>query len=157
MKCRAGVKGPGTTVAIAWPPLYSSLGGQVITMMGIEERTFQPLPENVSPEALVPQDSRYYDHYVVDGGKARITLNALVTPFEVTENAPMLDLLWRRTFRWQIHPKQPTSDTARVMVLPSSTRDFSGAPVADPEPSRCPSYLGSLRPAPGMVVAWARR
>jgi transposase len=26
----------------------------------------------------------YYTHYVVDGGKARIILNALVTPFEVT-------------------------------------------------------------------------
>jgi hypothetical protein len=35
----------------------------------------------------------YYAHYVVDGGKARMILNALVTPFEVTENAPMLDLL----------------------------------------------------------------
>ena len=54
----------------------------------------------------------YYDHYVVDGGTARIILNALVTPFEVTENAPMLDLLWRSTFRWQIHPKQVTGDTA---------------------------------------------
>jgi transposase len=54
----------------------------------------------------------YYAHYVVDGGKARIILNALVTPFEVTENAPMLDLLWRTSFRWQIHPKQVTGDTA---------------------------------------------
>jgi hypothetical protein len=48
----------------------------------------------------------------VDGGKARIILNALVTPFEVTENAPMLDLLWRTTFRWKLHPKQLTGDTA---------------------------------------------
>jgi transposase len=31
----------------------------------------------------------FYNHYVVDGGKSRIILNALVTPFEVTENAPM--------------------------------------------------------------------
>jgi len=54
----------------------------------------------------------YYDHYVVDGGKARIILNALVTPFEVTENQPMLDLLWRTSFRWRIHPKQVTGDTA---------------------------------------------
>jgi hypothetical protein len=46
----------------------------------------------------------YYTHYVVDGGKARIILNALVTPFEVTENQPMLDLLWRTSFRWHIHP-----------------------------------------------------
>lgn len=54
----------------------------------------------------------YYTHYVVDGGKARIILNALVTPFEVTENQPMLDLLWRTSFRWKIHPRQVTGDTA---------------------------------------------
>lgn len=54
----------------------------------------------------------YYTHYVVDGGKARIILNALVTPFEVTENQPMLDLLWRTSFRWKLHPKQVTGDTA---------------------------------------------
>jgi len=54
----------------------------------------------------------YYNHYVVDGGKTRIILNALVTPFEVTENAPMLDLLWRTSFRWKLHPIQVTGDTA---------------------------------------------
>ena len=54
----------------------------------------------------------YYAHYVVDGGKARIILNALVTPFEVTENAPMLDLLWRSVFRWRLRPAQVTGDTA---------------------------------------------
>jgi transposase len=54
----------------------------------------------------------YYTHYVVDGGKARIILNALVTPFEVTENQPMLDLLWRTSFRWKIGPRQVTGDTA---------------------------------------------
>jgi len=35
----------------------------------------------------------YHDHYVVDGGKARIILTALVTPAEVQENQPALDLL----------------------------------------------------------------
>jgi transposase len=54
----------------------------------------------------------YYTHYVVDGGTARIILNALVTPFEVTENQPMLDLLWRSSFRWKIAPRQVTGDTA---------------------------------------------
>ena len=48
----------------------------------------------------------------MDGGKSRIILNALVTPFEVTENAPMLDLLWRTSLRWKLHPKQVTGDTA---------------------------------------------
>jgi transposase len=52
----------------------------------------------------------YQVHNVVDGGKARIILNALVTPSEVTENRPMLDLLWSTIFRWRIHPRQVTGD-----------------------------------------------
>ncbi len=35
----------------------------------------------------------YHDHYVVDGGKRRIILAALVTPADVMENQPMRDLL----------------------------------------------------------------
>ena len=35
----------------------------------------------------------YHDHIVVDGGKRRIILAALVTPADVMENQPMLDLL----------------------------------------------------------------
>jgi hypothetical protein len=42
----------------------------------------------------------YHAHYVVDGGKARVILNVLVTPADVMENQPMLDLLWRTRFRW---------------------------------------------------------
>lgn len=48
----------------------------------------------------------YHDHYVVDGGKQRIVLAALVTPADVMENQPMQDLLWRVRFRWQLHPKR---------------------------------------------------
>jgi transposase len=53
----------------------------------------------------------YHTHYVVDGGKARIILQALVTLSEVQDNQPMLDLLWRVCFRWRLHPKQVTGDT----------------------------------------------
>jgi hypothetical protein len=56
-------------------------------------------------------DLGYHDHYVVDGGKARIILAALVTPAEVRENLPALDLLWRVCFRWKLRPKQVTGDT----------------------------------------------
>jgi len=42
----------------------------------------------------------YQMHYVVDGGKARVILQVLVTPSEVMDNQPMLDLLWRVRFRW---------------------------------------------------------
>jgi hypothetical protein len=54
----------------------------------------------------------YHDHDVVDGGRARIVLAALVTPAEVRENLPALDLLWRVCFRWKLRPKQVTGDTA---------------------------------------------
>ncbi len=53
----------------------------------------------------------YHTHYVVDGGKNRVILNVLVTPSEVMENQPMLDLLWRTRFRWKLRPKQVTGDT----------------------------------------------
>jgi transposase len=44
-------------------------------------------------------DMGYHTHYVVDGGKARIILDVLVTPSEVMDNQPMLDLLWRVRIR----------------------------------------------------------
>ena len=53
----------------------------------------------------------YQDHYVVDGGWARIILTALVTPAEVQENQPALDLLWQARFRWKLRPRQMTGDT----------------------------------------------
>jgi transposase len=53
----------------------------------------------------------YQDHYVVDGGRARIILVALVTPAEVQENQPALDLLWRARFRWKLWPRHVTGDT----------------------------------------------
>jgi transposase len=40
----------------------------------------------------------YLTHYVVDGGKARVILDALVTGAEVTENLPMQEMLFRSTF-----------------------------------------------------------
>ena len=53
----------------------------------------------------------YHDHYVVDGGKARVILSALVTPADVMENAPLRDLLWRVCFRRKLRPRQVTGDT----------------------------------------------
>jgi hypothetical protein len=53
----------------------------------------------------------YHDHYVVDGGKRRSILAALVTPADVMENVPMGDLLWRVCFRRMIWPHQVTGDT----------------------------------------------
>ena len=43
-------------------------------------------------------DMGYRTHYVVDGGRARIIVAALVTPSEVMDNQPMLDLHRPRPF-----------------------------------------------------------
>jgi hypothetical protein len=53
----------------------------------------------------------YHDHYVVDGGKRRIILAALVTPANVMENVPLRDILWRVCFRRKLRPYQVTGDT----------------------------------------------
>ncbi|MGI9048921.1 MAG: transposase [Rubrobacteraceae bacterium] len=53
----------------------------------------------------------YHTHYVVDGSKARVILGVLVTPSEVMENQPMLDLVFRSRFRWHIRPRRVTGDT----------------------------------------------
>ena len=53
----------------------------------------------------------YHVHYVVDGGKARIILQVLVTPSEVMDNQPMRDLIFRTRFRWQLRPRHVTGDT----------------------------------------------
>jgi transposase len=53
----------------------------------------------------------YHTYYVVDGGKRRIILGVLVTPSEVMENQPMLDLVFRARFRWKVRPSLATGDT----------------------------------------------
>ncbi len=69
---------------------------------------------DATPRRLAGGKTRlgYQTHYVVDGGKARVILAALVTPAEVMENQPMLDLLWRTLFRWQLRPHHVTGDGA---------------------------------------------
>jgi transposase len=54
----------------------------------------------------------YLTRYVVDGGKARVVLNVLVTGAEVTENLPMQEMLFRSTFRWRLRPRSATGDAA---------------------------------------------
>ena len=53
----------------------------------------------------------YHVHYVVDGGKARVILQVLVTPSEVMDNQPMRDLIFRTRFRWKLRPRHVTGDT----------------------------------------------
>jgi transposase len=89
----------------------------------------------------------YHDHYVVDGGKARIILAALVTPADVMENQPMLDLLWRVRFRWQLHPKRTVGDTTYGTVDNIRALEAAGIRAYLPLPDfdqRTGSYGASL-------------
>ena len=47
---------------------------------------------------------------MVDGGRARIILGALVTPADVQDNQPMLDLRDRARFRYRLHPRRAVAD-----------------------------------------------
>jgi transposase len=52
----------------------------------------------------------YRDHYIVDGGKARIILSALVAPASIMDNTPLLDLMDWTCYRWQLQPKIAVGD-----------------------------------------------
>jgi transposase len=83
---------------------------------GYRKRTSDSRASRTDPDATAMTRSKggtrlgYQTHYVVDGGKARIILGVLVAPSEVTENRPMLDLLWRAVFRWRLRPHHVTGD-----------------------------------------------
>src|SRR5215207_2506886 len=95
-----------------------------ISRDGRQERTFSSGPRKRTADRLLSTTDPdatpmrlgsegqtklgYQAHYVVDGGKARVILNVLVTPSEVSENRPMLDLLWRTAFRWRLWPDHIT-------------------------------------------------
>jgi transposase len=84
----------------------------------------------------------YHDHYVVDGGKRRIILAALVTPSDVMENVPMRDLLWRVCFRRKLRPHHVTGDTTDGTTENIVAIEDAGIRAYVPLPD-----LGSRRPA----------
>jgi transposase len=76
---------------------------------------FRRSPTDPDAALMRPKGERaclgYQSHYVVDGGKARIILHALITPGDVMENQPMRDQLRRVIFRWRVRPKRVIADT----------------------------------------------
>jgi transposase len=72
--------------------------------------------------AMAMRDGRtvlgYQDHYLVDGGKARIILHCLVTPGDVAENNVLLDQLRRTIFRRHLRPKRVIAD-AKYATTPN--------------------------------------
>jgi hypothetical protein len=89
----------------------------------------------------------YHDHYVVDGGKARVILAALVTPADVMENVPMQDLLWRVCFRRRLRPHHVTADTTYGTVDNIVAVEEAGirAYVPLPDFDRRTPYYGASR------------
>ncbi len=96
---------------------YAKGGAQQREVRGLYQRRADQRVSTTDPDATPmrhgggPLHLGYQTHYVVDGGKQRIILAALVTPAEVMENQPMLDLLWHVRFRWRLRPRQVTGDT----------------------------------------------
>ena len=96
---------------------YAKGGEQQREVRGLYQRRSDQRVSTTDPDATPmrhgggPLHLGYQTHYVVDGGKQRIILAALVTPAEVMENQPMLDLLWHVRFRWRLRPRQITGDT----------------------------------------------
>ena len=60
----------------------------------------------------------YRDHYIVDGGKARIILSALVTPASIMDNTPMLDMVKWTCLKWNLSPTTVTAD-AKYGTVPN--------------------------------------
>ena len=96
---------------------YAKAGEQQREVRGLYQRRSDQRISTTDPDATPmrqgggPVHLGYQTHYVVDGGKQRMILAALVTPAEVMENQPMLDLLWHVRFRWRLSPRQVTGDT----------------------------------------------
>ena len=87
----------------------------------ITEAEVSPIDPDAAPMQLSGGGGSvlgYRDHYVVDGGKARIILIALVTPASIMDNTPILDLVdWVRS-RWRLKPKIATGD-AKYGTVPN--------------------------------------
>jgi transposase len=110
------------------------------TAKGGRKSDFRRSPTDPDAALMKPKGERaclgYQDHYVVDGGKARIILHALVTPGDVMENQPMLDQLRRVRFRWRAKPQRVVADTAygtieNIRVLEGEERICAYLPLPD--------------------------
>ena len=112
---RTTAGGPSERDACRRHDWIAEAGRQQREVHGRYLRTATSAPLTPMPRRSVSKEEAptlgYQTHYVVDGGKRRIILGVLVTPGEVMENQPMLDLAWHVRFRWKLHPRQVTGDT----------------------------------------------
>jgi transposase len=78
----------------------------------------------------------YHAHYVVDGGKARIILAALVTPSSIADNTPMLDLARWVRFRWHLKPRIAVGDAKYGTIANIAGLEEDGIRAFLPRPNR---------------------
>ena len=92
-----------------------------------------PMPQGDGHTHLGSQD-----HDVVDGGRARIILTALVTPAEVQEHQPALDRLWWARVRWTLQPRpipgETTYGTVATIVASEEQGIRASVPLSDAGP-----------------------
>lgn len=89
-------------------------GRRQVTYQRITDREVSLTDPDAAPmrgSSHAPSKLGYHTHYLVDGGKARIILMALVTPASIMDNTPMLDLVRWVRFRWKLKPKIAVGDT----------------------------------------------
>lgn len=77
-----------------------------------------------------------HTHDVVDGGKRRIILTAWVTPSEVTDTLPMLDLIFHTRWRWHLLTRQVTGDTTYATSENSMALEDQGIRASVPLPDQ---------------------
>jgi hypothetical protein len=107
------------------------------------DTSVSPTDPDAAPMSRFPGDKAtlgYHTHSVVDGGKARIILAALVTLASVMDNTPMLDLVRWVRFRWKITPRIAVGDTRYGTVQNSAGVEQDGItaylPTADFRPHK---------------------
>jgi transposase len=114
---------PAAPTPAASPPVLARLVAKYdgTRLPTVQDQTYQRIADQkvsaTDPDAApmsqggVRAKLGYHTHYVIDGGKARIILAALVTPASIMDNMPMLDLAYWVRFRWQLKPKIAVGDT----------------------------------------------
>jgi hypothetical protein len=76
----------------------------------------------------------YQDHYLIDGGTARIILHAFVTPGDVAENMVLLDQVYRTMFRRKLHPSRLIADAKYATATNIRTLEDAGIQAYVPRP-----------------------
>jgi transposase len=88
--------------------------------------------------AMTMRDGRtvlgYQDHYLVDGGRARIILHAFVTPGDVAENTVLVDQLYRTMFRRKLRPRRVIADAKYATSTNIRTLEDAGIRAYFPLP-----------------------